>query len=95
LSDIKVGDLAVIVRGNYCCNSSVNIGRLVRIAEIGGAPTNWCCGCCLAVNNPTDQARLEGWNGDGNGWIGIYRLKRIPPLDELERDQIVDELTCG
>jgi hypothetical protein len=92
VSAIKAGDLAVIVRGNYCCNSSTNIGRVVRIAEIGISPAKWCCRC-LAEHDTTNYARLEGWRGDGNGWIGIFRLKRIPPLDELERDQIVKELS--
>jgi hypothetical protein len=93
VSDIKVGDLAVIVRGNYCCNSSTNIGRVVRIAEIGISPAKWCGGC-FSENDTTNYARLEGWNGDGNGWMGIYRLKRIKPLDQLERDQIVEDLTA-
>jgi hypothetical protein len=90
---IKVGDLVVLVRGHECA-----------LAEAGGVPfvfnatyrytTSVHCARCKAdpLFGPGDYPRLPKSLG---GWVvPMTWLKRIPPLDELEREQEKKEITA-
>jgi hypothetical protein len=80
VSAIKVGDLVMVVRA--CCKQQQGkLGRIFTAEPTPNAQKNsWCCDLF------TGPCYFSGW--------GQWYLKRIPPLDELERDQIVDELTA-
>jgi hypothetical protein len=88
VSAIKVGDLVVVVRGcAYCGDESLGeIFTVARVQEAYGAMT--CCGIGAYDRDITASA------GHPDEGVPIGMLKRIPPLDELERDQIVKELTA-
>jgi hypothetical protein len=88
LSAIKTGDLVVVVKPSLCCGNTKHLGTVVRVADvqhIDGRPCRYC---------GDDRSGLGAWDDDRVGWWDLPRLKRIPPLDELERDKIVEELTA-
>ena len=82
---IKVGDLVMVFKPNHCgCSRSV--GLVFRVKYIDRSKrSNWCvhCGHNYAAE---DQAN------DGEFGAQLWRLKRIPPLSELESEKREDEL---
>jgi hypothetical protein len=88
VSDIRVGDLVVVVRNSlHPCKCPVGkaLGRHFIVEEVCVTPS--MCRTCGTDFPP----EMVAW--DGRVVYELDRLKRIPPLDELERDQIVKELS--
>ena len=84
MSDIKVGDLVVVVRPRTCCGNMKAIGRLFVVQSFGDF--SWCeCG----QKQHWSVAYLDDWYR-----CEVSRLKRIPPLSELEGEKIKEELTA-
>lgn len=87
MSEIKVGDLCWIVKPMRCCGSDSTVGKIVRIIDGDTSPFTRCLICGHREETGTqrllcddDRSRLR------------YRLKRIPPLSELEGLKSEDEL---
>jgi hypothetical protein len=83
---IKVGDLVVVV----CltdCGCRARIGSIGTVASFQDGEAD-CVDCHKTLGPYLSAKWTNGW------WFGVHRLKRIPPLDEMERDQIVEELTA-
>jgi hypothetical protein len=90
VSAIKVGDLVMVVRANPCgCED--RIGLTFKVTGLLDVDIT---GLCLTCEHSWPSGMRTLATGAKNT-VNVNRLKRIPPLDELERDQIVDELTCG
>jgi hypothetical protein len=90
VSDIKVGDLVMVVRGARCCGGSDALGLIFKVDSIFhyDATDSKCRHChAPAESGPVADSHLP------HVWY-LHKLRRIPPLDELERDQIVKELTA-
>jgi hypothetical protein len=88
MSAIKVGDLVMVVRPRYCCpHKNPHLGTIFKVSKL--LTTTAPCDEC-GDRSPIDSALAEGMTAGYN----VLRLKRIPPLDELERDQIVKKLTA-
>jgi hypothetical protein len=87
---IKVGDLVQIVKPLDCsCGMpSKIIGRVFRVSQIFPLVDSWCAGCFRP--HPT-TACAEGLDGGGKK-VPLYRLKRIPPLPELEGKETNEDL---
>lgn len=81
---IKVGDLVMVLRTH--CRSREE-GAVMTVTNLAFPKTGTCWGCGKELI--ACAAEL-----DGAGWNPLQWLRRIPPLDELERDQIVKELTA-
>ena len=74
---ISVGDLVVIVRASHCCGRDKTLGRIFTVEAISS--TNYQCRRCKVIT----EASLCAWR---DGWVvPLSRLKRIPPLAELEQ----------
>jgi len=84
---IEVGDLVVVVKPTECgCDHSV--GLVYRVARVdlsvpGGV-------ACMHCGTPWSR-RLLAFH-DGGAGAEPYRLKRIPPLSELESEKNKEEL---
>jgi hypothetical protein len=97
VSEIKVGDLVMVVRD--CCGH--DIGKIATLESAHPADewaSQWECGRCGArLQHSLAIGRLPSLSSTPRekrrGWWPLRWLKRIPPLDELERDQIVKELS--
>jgi hypothetical protein len=78
---IQIGDLVLVLYPNHCgCGKAV--GNIFRVAHIDTRPIRNRCGACNAIYGPEDQA------GDGgNIRAQLWRLKRIPPLEELQGEK--------
>jgi hypothetical protein len=76
---IKVGDLACVVRAAPCCGSSVAIGTIFRVSEV--ANEDGACGTCGAAS-----VDVQAYETDQYAYL-VTRLKRIPPLEELEGEK--------
>jgi hypothetical protein len=87
VSAIRVGDLVVVVRPISCCGHTQGMGR-VFIVEFLRDGMNICMTC----GHRSDDS-VDAWYLGSNLAFPLQRLKRIPPLDQLERDQIVKELS--
>jgi hypothetical protein len=83
---IKVGDLAQTIFPAKC-GCLTNIGHIFTVVEI--REHNAYCPQCLK-----DLSKYVLAKSDHGIWFGVHRLKRIPPLDELEREQERKEITA-
>lgn len=85
---IKVGDLVVVVGPGPCCNPLFSIGRVFQVFD---EAFEWTyCGTCL--KRLSDGERVLG---DGAGcYYRPNRLKRIPPLSELDDVKRDEEITA-
>jgi hypothetical protein len=91
VSDIRVGDFVVVFKPTPCCENPSLIGTIflvARLVHLEGR-CNWC-----GQTPPPDPGADWDSPDSGAGGFSLSTLKRIPPLDELERDQIVEELTA-
>jgi len=87
---IKVGDLVVVIRGPYCCNSPERLGIHFTVKSIfTEQDATVICRYCRATRN---GGSLVASTGLGYG-IYLSRLKRIPPLAELETQRQTEETT--
>ena len=84
---IKVGDMVVVVRGMPCCGHSTPMqGHIFRVAQIRERTmTRFPCLYCAAESD--NPAALGGEKP-----VDLCRLKRIPPLSELEGERTQEDL---
>jgi hypothetical protein len=75
---IKVGDLVGVVQGG--CTDTY-IGYIFTVLDL--SPVAHRCARCNVIHGTGLWARHEPWEDNGV-WIATSRLKRIPPLSELE-----------
>ncbi len=81
MSDIKVGDLVVVVRWPHeHCNS---LGHILSIAAL--APSSQCR-VCGYISTETSAVTEDHWA------VPLSWLKRIPPLEELEGQRTEEKL---
>jgi hypothetical protein len=86
VSAIRVGDLVQVV--HFCCDVDSELGAIFAVRRVYSHTTD-CKICGYTYTGSVVQADDAG---QSHG-IPTHWLKRIPPLDELERDQIVKELS--
>lgn len=82
---IAVGDLVVVARASACCGSTAWMGHTFKVTRIGRSPTS-CHKCDGRVGAPAALGSPTG------KWAGLDRLKRIPPLEELEGQRTEEKL---
>ena len=77
---IQVGDLVVVVRKRLCgCRSSVgNIFIVQALQQIIGR------GICIECGQLTFPIGTLAVQRPNRNWVELSRVKRIPPLEELE-----------
>jgi hypothetical protein len=85
---IKVGDLVVVVRPTLCCNDARGIGKIFTVIGPARSESQQCSNC-RRVFKTTDEVTIN--NGFG---IEKRRLKRIPPLSELEGEKREEEISA-
>lgn len=73
--DIKPGDLAVVIKPTVCCNNPSAIGVILKVLSISH-DDSWCVHC------GRHRQGLRAHSSFGGG--DLSRLKKIPPLAELE-----------
>ena len=85
---INVGDLVICIRGRKCGCPSVSDGVVFKVTQIApvGGPYSGC-------NHPGFGGFLA-ISGDRVHRVELCRLKRIPPLDELESEKRDEEITA-
>lgn len=77
MSDIKAGDLVIVVRQNGCtCRPPQSLGMVFTVAKVAATPRQLHCGC----GRPTivDRNALMA----GGACFAISRLKKINPPAE-------------
>ena len=87
MSQIKVGDLAVILRG--CCRHKFAgaIGTVEAIKQIPSGINNGGCGHAFKSYVGAHVAGTPDYL-----WPPLEWLKRIPPLEELEGERTEETL---
>lgn len=75
-NDIKAGDLVMVVKPTRCCESSHAIGKVFLVTSVGIETCN--CLICGKEERMVVALVSTGLRGD------ITRLKKIPPLSDLE-----------
>ena len=78
---ISVGDLVQVVGQSACPKATKNdsIGLIFSVLNISSRGTGFCRWCGLGVIHT-----INGFAEGPDHWYGLHRLKRIPPLSELE-----------
>lgn len=84
---IAVGDLVQVVRPRPCCPEKSRLGGTFTVTAIRDGAWLECAFCHKVAD--ADTAELSAFPGR---WIERFRLKRIPPLDELEGQRIQEDL---
>jgi hypothetical protein len=81
---IRNGDLVQIVRPSPCCGGGDSIGHVFEAREVGGTHVR-CAACGRRTMGPSA--------GDASGYyFPLTRLKRIPPLSELEGEKTQEDI---
>lgn len=83
---ISVGDLVMIVRGNKCCGRPDALGTTFTVTNI----YEHSGGICKTCHAPSSGLVADS---ERSTVTYLYKLKRIPPLSELEgvkRDETVN-----
>jgi hypothetical protein len=89
VSAIKVGDLVMVVRPTPCCNVSTGAeGLIFTVANFDDYFKQ--CKFCSAPFQVSETSA----EGASVGAIRVSRLKRIPPLSELDDVKNTEELTA-
>jgi hypothetical protein len=82
---IKAGDLVIVIRGQHCCGGTGrSLGKIRSVTEIRHGMMR--CRECNARHERTYARTSVGKSYD------ISRLKRIPPLSELEGERTKEDL---
>jgi hypothetical protein len=86
---IRAGDLAIVIRPNHCCGNG-RVGAIVRVLpDTDRLPAIRCVHCGLVEpHSAATTVRIH------DGYIWRFRLKRIPPLAELEEVSQGDEVSA-
>ena len=96
---IKTGDLVVVVRPTPCCGHEIAMGSVYKAVFVGRVQMECkCCGATLPAGT-TIVAKSFRPNTAIPGSFLLFghtaeRLKRIPPLEELETEKNREELTA-
>lgn len=80
---ISKGDLVQVVRPSTCTGDATEIGNIFRVVDIERGEV--LKGMCFHCRKHHKDVGL--WAMEDRGpryWWPFYRLKRIPPLEELE-----------
>ena len=86
---IKKGDLVMVVKSLHSCAApSTAMGKIFTVTRISHLAATYCNGCYTPLG-PQDVA-----HGLPSGEQPLWRLKRIHPLYELEREQEKKEFTA-
>lgn len=81
-SDIKLGDLVMVVRPNLCCGSTSALGAIGVVEETPAWAIWASCDCCGQVDYETEKyCTVEG------GGYHRATLKKIDPPDVIEAAQ--------
>jgi len=76
MENISVGDLVMIVKLTPCCSNG-SLGLTFVVDEIS---STYCRCTYCNLRGYTLDARIK----NTNNWVEVQRLKKIPPLSELE-----------
>ena len=89
MSNIKVGDLVMIMR--CCCAraEAEHLGTIHSILTLGDG-AGWNAACCGYKGGELDARLFE--RPSNKGWFKRHWLKRIPPLEELEGRRTEEKL---
>ena len=82
---IRVGDLVYVKSPNRCCGA--HVGKTFRVLDIkNNNSSRWLCRVCSAGGELSAGGIIcaFGFDNDPSLSMPLGRLKRIPPLDELE-----------
>jgi hypothetical protein len=83
---ISVGDLVVVARPQPCCGSVINMGVFFRVTSLDAGQIGFCGKCGAALSGATADGKPDGWPSL------LSRLKRIPPLEELEGERTQEDI---
>ena len=75
---ISVGDLVMVVKTQPCCGNGKekSIGKIYTVLKL--VQSSGCTGC-----SEKHIGKIVAYDKPMSGYL-IFRLKRIPPLSELE-----------
>ena len=86
---IQVGDLVVVVRQRRCGCYSKSYGAVFEVADIRAADDYRYYGC-----DHLSYLEVGAESTNKQHFVEISRLKRIPPLSELEGEKRDEEITA-
>lgn len=84
---IKAGDLVIVVKPKPCCGKGMP-GAIFRVTTVSGGPAH----CMLCGHYYIDS--LDAQDETDGAWVEVNRLKRIPPLEELDDVKKNEEITA-
>lgn len=87
---ISVGDLVQIIKPTHCCHNTDPIGEVHRVVSDRDRKPLMQCRFCLGIREHSHAITVAidtGW------YVDRDRLKRIPPLSELEGEKRDEKLT--
>ena len=91
---IQVGDLVMVVRPSSVCGCPQGIGKIFRVSKLRPPLSGFVtCWSCRRRHSCVTKIYAEG-EGTGLKSVGLHRLKRIPPLGELDDVPAKEELTA-
>lgn len=86
MSEIKPGDLVMIVKATACCGNPKGIGGVFRVAAVELGVMFECCFCHADMSEPVALSHKD----EG---IRFSELIKIDPPAEMKDEEIEKELT--
>ena len=83
---IKVGDLVMVIKTAPCCGRTDTLGLTFHVTAIDTKP-----GACTQCVTTRPAGTVVAATPDTHR-IHLYRLKRIPPLAELEGGRTQEDI---
>ena len=90
---IREGDLVQVKFPAECCGGGAPVGMIRGVLAIKRFITGRCSSCYEIITHDV-CAELEGDAPWMTYHIPLYRLRRIPPLSELETQHTENEVTA-
>ena len=86
MENIKVGELVMVVKPTRCCKSDDRISSIGVVERVYDGKTE--CKHCGEIHDKESIAKV------GEYGFFLDRLKKIPPLSELDKIETKEELPC-
>lgn len=77
--EIKKGDLVMVVKPSECCGSDASVGKIFKVVGI-----NNYLGKCISCRK---ERKIHAAYKTASVGCALTRLKKIKPIDELEREE--------
>lgn len=88
MSDIKAGDLVVVISPDACCPNTSDIGVIFKVAVVEYVPSHYLCHACGSSARNVPHA----YYAEDDTYFELASLKKIDPSRDEDFVETTEEL---